>query len=385
MQKVFTFLRVIFGLLIKPVMFLLPVNNNIWVFGSWFGKRYSDNPKYLYEYVINNTGIKAYWIVKDRELESELCEAGVNAFYYLSLKGIWVQCRASMAFVSHSISSDLLPIAISPKCKRVQLWHGFPFKKIGYDDDKFSKLNRFGRRFSILFSYLNNDYYTIAVSSGEKCKSRFSTAFNLPMDRVLSLGFVRNDIFHYEPLFDKKITRKIIYMPTFRGEYNSYFSAISSDELISLNIVLKENDFQLDLRIHPANLIDEATLKALEFCENIKISSSDDIYESICDYDELVTDFSSVMFDFSILNKPVIFDLRGVEEYLARDRGVYAGDSFHCGSLTFKTWAQLFDILANDLAVNVDNNSLKCCVSANLEPGSCERTYMASVKLLDCI
>ncbi len=127
------------SILIRPIFFLfstiIPKNKKIWVFGAWFGMKYADNSKYLYKYVTaNHKEIIAVWVCKDKRLVNELRNSHINAYYYCSLLGIWYQCRAGFIFVTHAIYSDLNTYCISPLTKRIQLWHGIPLKKIGYDD-----------------------------------------------------------------------------------------------------------------------------------------------------------------------------------------------------------------------------------------------------------
>ncbi|RLC52457.1 MAG: hypothetical protein DRH79_04890 [Candidatus Cloacimonadota bacterium] len=57
--------------------------------------------------------------------------------------------------------------------------------------------------------------------------------------------------------------------------------------------------------------------------DNIKILLNVDIYDSICDYDILITDFSSIYFDFLLTGKPIIFTVFDKDEYLKNERELY--------------------------------------------------------------
>ena len=112
-------------LLLLPVYwlsFLVPGNKNIWVFGSTFGRRFADNPRYFYLYVSQHSAyqsdklaqrvdawkkeghewkanedcltIRAVWISHNKEIVSFLQSNGYEAYYYHSLKGIWMALRA---------------------------------------------------------------------------------------------------------------------------------------------------------------------------------------------------------------------------------------------------------------------------------------------------
>lgn len=57
--------------------------------------------------------------------------------------------------------------------------------------------------------------------------------------------------------------------------------------------------------------------------DSIKMSSSDDVYDEIGMYDCLITDYSSIMFDFALSHKPIIFAAFDIKDYLRDDRGMY--------------------------------------------------------------
>ena len=60
---------------------------NLWVFGSWFGSRFADNPKYLYLYCVK-TGINSVWITKNTEIYNDLRRQGLPVALEESKEGI---------------------------------------------------------------------------------------------------------------------------------------------------------------------------------------------------------------------------------------------------------------------------------------------------------
>lgn len=305
---------------------LIPKNKSIWVFGAWFGKSFSDNPKYMYQYVASahSDEITPIWIAKDSKLVKELKKQGVNAYYHKSVLGIYYQIVAKVAFVGHSITSDLNPFFIGFNTKRIQLWHGVPLKKIGFDDLVFTNKQGFFQRNPKILALLTNDSYDIVTSTGNKCSKIFSSAFNLPLEKCLITGFPRNDVF-LEKKLKNPCKYQVIYMPTFRGGIGTEFDLFKSFGFDSKNVEKKlaAENIELHIRTHPANKPSNFILKAIENSDYMQISTISDIYECINSYDCLITDYSSIMFDFVISGKPIILAPFDIDSYLKVDRELY--------------------------------------------------------------
>lgn len=328
---------------------LLPKRKSVWVFGAWFGKSFSDNPKYMYQYVssLSDSDILPVWITKDVLLAESLKKQGVNAYHHKSLLGIYYQAIAKVALVSHSIGSDLNPAFIGYNTIRVMLWHGVGLKKVGYDDKRANDKNKVLFRFPRLLPFLINERYDMVISTGELCSASFSTAFNIPLERIKATGFPRNDVFLKEGK-SKEINSlyKVIYMPTFRGGAGEQFDLFESFgfDASTVESTLSKNNIELWIRTHPVNKPSSAFLENIKDSQRIKISTVSDIYEEIDDYDCLITDYSSIMFDFSISKKPILFAPFDLERYLKKDREHYFPYSSVASSeSSSESWPSLMD------------------------------------------
>ena len=129
-------------------VFLLPIywfsfltirRKDVWLFGSSFGKRFADNPRYLYMYVslVKGSETRAVWISKDKEIVAFLRENRLEAYYYKSWKGIFF-CLYGGVYIFDNYSKDI-SFWLSGGAKKVNLWHGTGNKKICYDN-KFDTL-----------------------------------------------------------------------------------------------------------------------------------------------------------------------------------------------------------------------------------------------------
>ncbi len=327
---------------------LIPKKKSIWIFGAWFGKKFSDNPKYMYQYVesLHSNEMTPVWIAKDRMLVSELRKQGINAYYHNSFTGVYYQLVSKVAFVGHSISSDLNPCFIGFNTKRVQLWHGIPLKKIGFDDKIFTSKNHLIQKYQVLFSLLVNDRYDLVISTGDKCSTLFSSAFNEPLKKIIKTGFPRNDVFL--TMSNEKTLEtpfKVIYMPTFRGGIGDEFDLFESYgfNLDEIDSMFSLANIELHIRTHPANCPPASLLSKIKECQKVKISTIDDIYESINSYDCLVTDYSSIIFDFILSRKPILFAPFDLENYLKVDRELYFSYSTVSEDKICRSWPELIN------------------------------------------
>ncbi|AOW77065.1 hypothetical protein A3Q34_09475 [Colwellia sp. PAMC 20917] len=318
-------------LLIKLFIFscaqLVPKKKDLWVFGAWYGQRYSDNPKAFFEYINENQKhIKAVWITKDQAIVDQLRENGHIAYLDKGYSGLWMQLRAEFAFVCQSLHDDLYPACISKKTKVVNLWHGLPLKKIMYDvfGEQTVEKNIVGRLFDFLSPYerIRNDYL---LATSTETQNTLSKAFRLPKDRVLITGFPRNDVFLKEKKNAIKSVYKCIYMPTFRGGIGTecdLFAQYGFD-VEQIDGTLKENNIDLVLRMHPVNKPPEYLINAIKNSSHITIDSTADIFDSIADYDCMITDYSGGYFDFMLTGKPILFAPFDLEKYKQQERDLY--------------------------------------------------------------
>lgn len=311
-------------------------DKNIWVFGALRGQKYLDNSRYLFEYVHKFTKIQAVWISRDKKLVEKLRELGYKAFSDTSKEGIAYLQKAKVAVITHrgtKENGDLPFCHINSKTKIIQLWHGIPLKKVAFDDTIFSykvdetkfswKLKSFIKKTFLPFlDYVHKPSMIIALS--KDTKDIFSQAFRIPNEQVVITGYPRNDM-----LLESKVKldgiKKIIYMPTFRGNYNTdfYLFLQYGFDIQKLDNYLSQHNMQLDIKLHPFNKPSQNLLKQLESSKSISFIDTDSIYEILDQYSLLLTDYSSIYFDYLLLDRPIIFTPFDKENYLQQDRDFY--------------------------------------------------------------
>lgn len=363
-------------LLLLPVYwlsFLVPRNKKIWLFGSTFGRRFADNPRYLYLYVSQHKeelSIRPIWISHNEDVVKMLNSKGYEAYMYHSLKGIWFALRGKL-YLFDNYSKDI-NFWQSGGAMKVNLWHGIPLKKIQHDNvfDKFrhpkniwEKLRNFPRN----ISDEKPNHYVLTTS--ENLREIFSSAFKTknvlvsgyPRNQVLISDDIKNVYLDEEKRDKKKIIsflnkknngknkRMIFYMPTFRESETLFFENFDKNDFQKF---LAENTLLFCIKLHPKSKLNEE-FKNIQ-SENIMVINKDaDPYIFLKLADVLITDYSSIYFDYLLLDRPIIFFAYDLKEYLSDSREMYFDyDKFTPGE---KVWD--YQGLKNSIVKIIENNS----------------------------
>lgn len=203
-------------------------------------------------------------------------------------------------------------------------WHGIPLKKMGLEEEKTGYL--FG---NMQRNFLASDYLLFPNEYMKDIMFRAYSLKNLYRGLILDEGYPRNSIF-FDREREKYLKNKlglinkqiIVYMPTWRGNTESkkidnYIIKLTShlDKIDE-----KLNDHQiLYIKLHP---LVKKVLNINKY-KNIKqFPNGYETYDILNVADCLITDYSSVMFDFACSNKQIILFTYDIDEYLL-DRGIY--------------------------------------------------------------
>ena len=304
------------------------INDKLIVLGGNYGKYFGGNTKYLYEYLKKNTDYKLIWMSKSYKLNKELEKQGINTIYAYSLKAIKTLRKARAVFVTHGYV-DLLPIRYSPRTLFIQTWHGGDIKIIGRSEyhkkfiySKWSKLFRLKLRNHQLYDFV------VSLSKEEKHLKILAEAFRYPLGRIIPTGYPRNDILFSkaenlrENLMKKynisdSINKIILYAPTFRPDRDAKFP-LSYEELFELNRYLIESNSLFLMKGH----IKERTISFKDLGNIKTIGLEADTQELLIITDILITDYSSIYFDFLLLNRPILLFTYDYDKYIT-EWGIY--------------------------------------------------------------
>ncbi len=306
------------------------------VFESFQGRSYSCSPKAIYEYMLSDEQFADYkyvWVFRDTEIHGDFPENTTlvkfdseESFKAFSIAGTWI--------VNSRLRDFLVP---REDQKYIQCWHGTPLKKIGCD------ITCAGNATSTV-EEIHAEYTSDAekihkfISPSDYTTEKLVSAFNLEslgkQDAIIQKGYPRNDaLFNYSDEAVENIKFKlnipdnkkvVLYCPTFRD--NQYDSNGYSLEIGMDFQLLKEkfgDDIIILFRAHYfiANKFDFTPYN--DFVVNV--SEYDDINDLYIISDILITDYSSVFFDFANLNRPMVFYLYDSAEYKSKMRDFYFG------------------------------------------------------------
>ena len=258
---------------------------------------------------------------------------------------------------------------LRPETRLIQLWHGVGmFKKVG-----FSTLDSEGFGRSAKSREVYNDYrnYTDVTVAAEEQIWTFEDAFHISRDTGIfkPIGISRTDVF-FDEEYRKERRRRldeafpeckgkkiILYAPTFRGRVAQ---ATAPDELDIKKMAEKlSDDYVLLIRHHEVSKvfpkIPEEVEGSFAFDMNRNNIMSTDGLLSIADI--LITDYSSLGFEFAVMEKPMVFFAYDLEEYLDT-RGMYYDYSEITPGPVCKTTEEVADYIA-DIDNRFDRNAVR--------------------------
>lgn len=314
---------------------VVPRDKKMILFISFHGRGYSDNPKALHEYLLSSEEYKDYkfvWAINGyRKHNIEIPRSKVIGYggpkylYHLARSKYWV-CNCKLpGYVVKGKDQVYL-----------QTWHGTPLKRLAFDievpeDTTFYRSEMSYEEMTLTYAQ-DVEKYNYMISPSAFTTEVFQSAFQIERERLIETGYPRNDCLsnwnpedidslkeQYGIPKDKKV---ILYAPTWRD--NSYTAQGYTFEL--------EVDFakwQEVLGDDHVVIFKPHYLIISKFDVNdyegfvYSIDANADISSLYIISDILITDYSSVFFDYAILKRPIYFYMYDVDSYKDELRGFY--------------------------------------------------------------
>lgn len=297
---------------------------NLWGFGSWAGKKFRGNSKYLYKYLEkNHKEIEIYWLAKSYEENIKLKKQGINSIYGYNFNNFKKILSTNLFFCTHGIV-DLL-ISLSRKTKIIMLGHMTYTIKNNFRNNILEKKSFFTRIFEkIKFSYFYIRKIDFGVYSSEISKKNLVTKDRWYPQKKIVLGLPKSDYLHSikNKVFKNKFLKKkinendkiILFLPTRRNDKNfDIFNYGFSSK--KFQTFAEQNKCIFFISYHPTNAntkIPNYDLNRLHFI-NIDGNSIDD---ALSEADLLITDYGSIFADYLIFDKPIIFTKFDHKKYI---------------------------------------------------------------------
>lgn len=313
---------------------LIPCDPKTVLFISFHGRGYSDNPKAIHQYMLQDERFRDFrlvWAIKHHK--GKLVEGAkvieyfsITYFFYLARSKYWiVNCK--------------LPKYVLKKDDQIylQTWHGTPLKRLAHDIivPEGTTFYRSGMTADEMRSTYDNDVakYNYMISPNSFCTEVFQSAFQIERKRLIETGYPRNDMLtnitkaqilaikqRMQLPMDKNI---ILYAPTWRDNSfitNGYTFELQADFLKWKKVL--GNDSIVLFKPHYLIINKFENNPELEgFLYSI--DAKEDINDLYVVADQLITDYSSVFFDYAILKRPIYFYMYDLEEYKEELRGFY--------------------------------------------------------------
>lgn len=313
----------------------IPCQNETILFISFHGRGYSDNPMALHQYISADPKYQHYRCIyaiknyKQKNIKIDNAKVieyfSIPYFYYLARSKYWIaNCK--------------LPRYVLKKPNQVylQTWHGTPLKRLAHDIEvpEGTTFYRSGMSLDEMRSTYDNDVskYNYMISPSSFTTEVFQSAFAIEQERLIETGYPRNDILSNYKIQDiaqikaklglPKDKKIILYAPTWRDnsfnlkgytfklevDFTKWKRALGDDYVVVFKPhYLIVNNFNLD------------TVQDFVYF----VDPQEDISKLYIIADILITDYSSVFFDYAILNRPIYFYMYDLESYRDELRGFY--------------------------------------------------------------
>jgi CDP-glycerol glycerophosphotransferase len=304
------------GLRRLPRLIPRPLEQDVVLFESW-GGRYSDNPRAISEELgRQKVPLRRVWVggAKDQGFPSDVIVVEPGSWHYLDYLH-----RARYIVVNNTLPRYFRK---NPESTYLQTWHGTPLKRIAFDVAN--------PTFADSRQYLKGLSSEVASWDFLVSPSRFATdilrrAFRYEGE-MIETGYPRNDLLHSPeaPIVRDRVRmnlgiskneRVVLYAPTWRDSPSSFSLRLD------LNAVTDEiTDVVVLFRAHH---LDASSVSNPNHKRVLDVSSYSDIRDLYLAADVLITDYSSVMFDFAVTGKPILFFTYDLEHYRDTLRGFY--------------------------------------------------------------
>ncbi|HWT27162.1 MAG TPA: CDP-glycerol glycerophosphotransferase family protein, partial [Mobilitalea sp.] len=309
---------------------VLPLNKHIILFESNLGRNYAGNPKAIYEEMVNqglDKKYRCYYILENMNTEipgaaGKVKRNRIRYFLLFAVAGVWV-------------SDSRMPKYLIKRsgCTYIQTWHGTPLKKLALDMDSVFMAGEKGIESYKNNFKLNTQTWDFLISQNHFSTQIFRRAFAFDKE-MLEIGYPRNDVL-FKNNNEKDITRLkeelglpldkriILYAPTWRDNefYGKGRYKFNPQLDFSMLMEALKEDTIMIVKYHYliADKVDWSPYEGFIY----SFDKSFDISDLYLVSDMMITDYSSVMFDYSLLKRPMLFFCYDLEEYKDTLRGFY--------------------------------------------------------------
>lgn len=326
-------------------------------FGSWGGKLYIDNSRYLFEYVREHyKNVQCVWIGDDNVKGLIPAGENVKVLKKNGFKACITLLKCKYMFCSQFHDVDLCSYNVFRGATITYLHHGMPVKKWGADTVN----GHVNFNTNIIVKFLRNliganvryDYFAVSSALHTATNATGLDYRGSNSENNIKSGTPRNDMLvgcdaekvaSYKNYYAAKIgfnpkKRVIMYLPTYRlsGAATRSFTALSDDEYKELRkvlekydaVLIEKNHFSEDKWAHSTFVGKDGFIYHVDQGVNVQ--------EMLAFTDVLISDYSGAFLDYLMLDRPIVHYAYDYEEYKKSDSGLYYEiDEFYAGAVAY--------------------------------------------------
>lgn len=319
-----------------------PVQKNRVTFISVRRNELSGNFAFVYDKIKDDSRLDIHFILSTKE---------TYQWKIKEIKEFAYSCAVSKVIFLDEFTPQIHYLNIKEETKIIQLWHACgAFKTFG-----FTRLGKPAGSPQKTRNHRNYDYVTVSSTYCKKCHSE---GFGIPDENVIPTGIARTDVFfdenykkkviddfyqRYPKLAGKKI---ILFAPTFRGTVKeTAFYPVGMFDVRSVCKALGE-DYAIIIKHHP--FVQQIQPISRKYQDRvIDLSNETELNDLLFLADVIITDYSSLVFEASLLEVPMLFYAFDLEEYI-RDRDFYFDFGLNVPGKIVYTLDELIDAIAHE-------------------------------------
>jgi CDP-glycerol glycerophosphotransferase (TagB/SpsB family) len=299
------------------------------------------NSKYLFLYMLDKE-LDVYIATDNKSHYDEYKKISNKVLLYPSIEYYYIASTSKIKVIERIITSDIIKSTLASSYI-LQLWHGIALKRLnnmnsGLDIDcvvstsKWASENNFSKFFDTKM-FLESGYPRCDVFARE----------------LTDRDYLMTDSDTLEYINQNRDKKVVVYMPTYRE--NSFASSPLDFE--KLNEYCKANDIIFIVKMHPFELLEYFdTLQEVRLSNVIFYKAGCDIYPLLKSSDMLVTDYSSIYFDYLLANKPIVYFVYDIDEYIgSRGKFMLDFDEYSAGDRAYSL-QELFDMMSKNLCTD---------------------------------
>jgi CDP-glycerol glycerophosphotransferase (TagB/SpsB family) len=329
--------------LARPPLFLLyflsgfvPRRPDLWVFGSWGGYRFADNAASFFLYCQRevSSSTRLVWISRDGAIIRKLRDQGYEAHHIWSLAGLAACLRAGV-YLFDNFTKDV-NFWTSRSARKVNLWSGVPLKSVERDID--NPRSRYYRLFHgspperLVLSMMmpwHVDRPDLIIATAPETAEITRRAFAVGDDVVAITGYPRNDVLFTsgsspedaradwpQPFREAVESGRFVffYLPTYRDSGKPFLDV----DWAAVDRLMVQRNASFFLKLHPDDrgTFDGGGTRVHELPQGI------DIYSLLPATGALISDYSSIIFDFMMLDRPIVHFMPDLDEYRTSSRSL---------------------------------------------------------------